>query len=151
MQKHIGWLWIVGLFGFVVAADAQTASPPAATTQFDGTYAFVSSTRVIETYTVTGSNRVGQCGKMRRVGPLTIVNGQARFSSGASGQNLYEGTVSSQGELGMRYAPNSPGNVGWYTGLEGSVYGRIDGGGAVRARQIDYLCNHDLTWQREPK
>ena len=80
MQKHVGWLLMLGLFGFVVAADAQTASPPAATTQFDGTYAFVSSTRVIETYTVTGSNRVGQCGKMRRVRPLTIVNGQARFS-----------------------------------------------------------------------
>jgi hypothetical protein len=82
MQKHFVWLWVVGFFGLVVATDAQTPSPPAANTQFDGTYAFVSSTRVNETYTVTGSNRFGQCGKMRRLGPLTIVNGQARFSGG---------------------------------------------------------------------
>jgi hypothetical protein len=39
-----------GIFRLVVAADAQTPSPPAANTQFDGTYAFVSSTRVNETY-----------------------------------------------------------------------------------------------------
>src|SRR4051812_7981691 len=109
MQKHFVWLWVVGFFGLVVATDAQTPSPPAANTQFDGTYAFVASMRVNETYTITGSNRFGQCDKMRRVRPLTLINGQARFSCGGRGQNLYEGTVSPQGELGMRYAPNSPG------------------------------------------
>jgi hypothetical protein len=50
MQKHFVWLWVVGFL--VVATDAQTPSLPAANTQFDGTYAFVSSTRVNETYTV---------------------------------------------------------------------------------------------------
>jgi hypothetical protein len=48
MQKHFVWLWLVGFFGLVVAADAQTPSSSAANTQFDGTYAFVSSTRVNE-------------------------------------------------------------------------------------------------------
>ena len=88
MQKHFVWLWLVGFFGLVVAADAQTPSSSAANTQFGGTYAFVSSTRVNETYTVTGSNRFGQCGKMRRLGPLTIVNGQARFSGGGGADRI---------------------------------------------------------------
>jgi len=30
MQKHFVWLWLVGFFGLVVAADAQTPSSPAA-------------------------------------------------------------------------------------------------------------------------
>jgi hypothetical protein len=64
----------------LAAADAQTPSPPAVT-QFDGTYAFVSSTRVNETYAVPGSNRIGQWGRSARAErirpPLTIANGQA--------------------------------------------------------------------------
>jgi len=56
MQKHVGWLWIIGFFGLTAAATARAPSPPAATTQFDGTYAFVSATRVNETYSVPGSN-----------------------------------------------------------------------------------------------
>jgi hypothetical protein len=49
MQKRIGWFWIIGFFGLLAAADAQTPSPPAVTTQFDGTYAFVSATKLNET------------------------------------------------------------------------------------------------------
>jgi hypothetical protein len=50
MRKEIIWLWTIGFFGLLAAADAQTASPPAANTQFDGTYAFVSATTVNETF-----------------------------------------------------------------------------------------------------
>jgi hypothetical protein len=49
MQKHVGLICLGGFFRLVAAADAQTASPPAASTQFDGTYAFVSSTKMNET------------------------------------------------------------------------------------------------------
>lgn len=149
MQKHVGWLSVVGFFGLLTGAAAQTSPSPTASTRFDGTYAFVSATRVIETYIVTGSNRIGQCGVPRadrRPSPLTIANGQAQFTGGNGRQ--FEGTVSSQGELAMRSAPNSPGKVGWYTGLEVSFYGRIDGGGTVRARAIGYFCSYDLIWQK---
>ena len=87
MRKWIGWLWIVGLFGLVAAAGAQTPSPPAATTQFDGTYAFVSATKVSETYTTGATEHIIRCGDYTAGGPLTIVNGRA----------YYEGTVGSQG------------------------------------------------------
>jgi hypothetical protein len=45
MRRNLGWLWIVGFFGLLASANAQTASPPTTTTQFDGTYAFVSATK----------------------------------------------------------------------------------------------------------
>jgi hypothetical protein len=99
MQKHVVWLWAVGFFGLLAAADAQTPSPPAATTEFDGTYAFVSSAKVNETYYAWGSTRIGQCGDLSPRGPLTIVNGHARY-------NRQEGTVGPQGELRMRRDPS---------------------------------------------
>jgi hypothetical protein len=62
MQKDIGWLWIVGFFGLVSAAGAQAPSSPTASTQFDGTYRFVSSVKLNETYTTSrGGERMGQC------------------------------------------------------------------------------------------
>jgi hypothetical protein len=84
MQKHIGWFWMIGFFGLIATADAQTASPPAASTQFDGTYAFVSRTKMNETYAVTRSNRIGQCGgtgKGNHRRPLTIASGQAQYTT----------------------------------------------------------------------
>ena len=30
MQKNIGWLWVVGFFGLLAAANAQTPPPTAA-------------------------------------------------------------------------------------------------------------------------
>jgi hypothetical protein len=51
MKKHSVWLWVVGFFGWLAAADGQTAPPTAVVTQFDGTYAFVSATKMNETYT----------------------------------------------------------------------------------------------------
>jgi hypothetical protein len=145
MQKHIGWLWIVGLFGFVVAADAQTASPPAATMQFDGTYAFVSATKVNETYTTRGSEHPGRCPDLPPRTALTIVNGQVRF-------NQQEGTVGPNGELSTRRIGTPSGkcgdcNVNAAT-AERPHYGRIDANGTVRVRRMDYYCSWDLIWQR---
>jgi hypothetical protein len=149
MQKHIGWFWMIGFFGLIATADAQTASPPAASTQFDGTYAFVSRTKMNETYAVTRSNRIGQCGgtgKGNHRRPLTIASGQAQYTT-ANGLQ-YEGTVRSQGELAMRSATPAK----WADeGHERMIFGKIDGGGTVRARQIDYYCSHDLTWQKESR
>ena len=45
MGKRIGLLWIVGFFGLVGAADAQTRQSSAAA-PFDGTYRIVSSAKV---------------------------------------------------------------------------------------------------------
>jgi hypothetical protein len=149
MPQHIGWLWILVFFGLLAAADAQTASPPTAGTQFDGTYAFVSRTKVNETYAVPRSNRIGRCGGSGRGNhrrPLTIASGQAQYTTADGLQ--YEGTVSSQGELAMRSATPAAGG-GWAgVGDERTIFGKIDGGGTARARQIDYFCSHDLIWQK---
>jgi hypothetical protein len=51
MQKHIGWFCIVGFVAMLTTANAQNPSPATAISQFDGTYAFVSSTKVDQTYT----------------------------------------------------------------------------------------------------
>jgi hypothetical protein len=48
MRRASTWLWAVGFFGLLAAANAQTPSLPAATTHFDGTYALVSSTKMTE-------------------------------------------------------------------------------------------------------
>jgi hypothetical protein len=76
MQKHIGWFCIVGFVAMLTTANAQNPSPATAISQFDGTYAFVSSTKVDQTYT----NRNGpmlQCPDFQ-LGPLTIANGGHR-------------------------------------------------------------------------
>jgi hypothetical protein len=145
MQKHIGCLRIVGFFGLVAAANAETPSPPAPTTQFDGTYAFVSATKVNETYFATGTNRIGQCPDRSTPSALIIVNGQARLLK-------YGGTVGSQGELMMRRDPEPVGRgAGSFPGVDRTIIARTDGNGTVRARQISYLCNYDLVWQKEPQ
>ncbi len=148
MYKAVGLLWIAGFFGSVAAADAQTPSPPAATTQFDGTYAFVSATKVNETYTTRPGNRIGQCPD-RKMPSLIIVNGQARrYSKGDL--VTFQGTVGPQGELLMRSAP-TPTKFGSTPGIEVIVSGRIGIDGTVRARQTSYRCNYDLTWQKLTK
>jgi hypothetical protein len=141
MQKHVGWLWIAGFFGLVAAADAQTPSPPAATTQFDGTYAFVSSTGVNETYR-TPSGRMGQCQEGSAPRPLVIVQGQARLLK-------YGGTVGPQGELTMRRDPEPAPKAGWGSpGIEITIRGWIDATGTVRARQVGSGCGYELIWQK---
>jgi hypothetical protein len=141
MRKRVGLLWVVGFFGLVATADAQTPSSTAGG-PFDGNYRFVSSEKVNKTY-VTRGGKFGQCPD-RVAGPLTIAQGQARYTS-ATGRHL-EGTVGSQGELAMQFAATPDSNG--YRPIELSVSGRIDGAGAVRARQKGNSCSYDLVWQK---
>jgi len=138
-------LLVVGILGYSAAAIAQT--PPASTagTRFDGKYAFVSATKLNDTYT-TPSGRMGQCTDPR-IAPLIIVNGQARRYSKA-GVVTFEGTVGGRGELTMRFAA-APTKFGAMPGIERIVNGRIDEDGTVRARQISRGCNYDIVWRKE--
>ena len=152
MEKRVGLLCIAGFFGLFAAADAQTPSPPAASTQFDGTYTFVSATKVNETYTTTRSNRVGRCGDYRGR-PLTIVNGEVGYPTrGRLTAAGFEGTVGPQGELAMRLNPTPASRgAGAAPGVEITIRGKIDSNGTVHARQMGYSCSYDLIWQKEPK
>ncbi|MBV8505828.1 MAG: hypothetical protein JOZ11_08490 [Alphaproteobacteria bacterium] len=147
MKKGFGGWCIIGFFGLMIAANAQTPSPPSATRQFDGTYRFVSATKLNETYMTTWRTRMGQCGDIRRMGPLTIANGQARYSGfGRVTKEGFEGTVGPQGELAMRLAaPASQSSLG----VELITRGTVDGNGIVRARQMGRGCSYDLVWQKE--
>ncbi len=148
MQNRGGWLWVVGILGFSAAANAQAPPASAAGTRFDGTYAFVSSTKVNEAY--TGSARMIQC-LDRKAGPLTIVNGQAQYSGfGLRTPYEFTGTVGSKGELAMQSAA-APVIRGDRPGIEIIVQGRIDGNGTVSARQIGNLCSYDFIWQKVPR
>ena len=98
MRKQIALLSVVGFFGLLAAANAQSLSalPPSAA--FDGTYRFVSSAKVNEMYTSMNGGML-PCPD-RIPGPLTIAQGEARYTT-ATGDQL-EGTVGPQGELEMR-------------------------------------------------
>lgn len=99
MRKRIGWLWTIPFFGLLPGTAAQTGSAVAASPQFDGSYTFVSSTKVNETYMVRNTGRLGKCPD-RGAARLTIENGQARYRSGY----WFEGRVGPQGDLAMRSA-----------------------------------------------
>ncbi len=139
MQKTIGRLWIIGVFGLVTAAaQAQT------TTVFDGTYRLVSSTNVNATYT-DRNGRMGPC-QNRRPGPLHIENGQARYTN-ATGYKL-RGTVGPQGALAMGLvAPPNSSNAGSQP-LNLNVSGQIDSAGTARVRQVSNSCSYDFVWQK---
>lgn len=140
MRRQVGLLWIVGFFGLLAAADAQTPSPTAGA-PFDGTYRFVSSARVNTTYT-TRKGQMGQCPD-RIAGPLTILQGQAKYTS-ATGRRL-KGTVGPQGELAMRAAgPSSWSNQP----IDLSVSGTVDPSGTARVRQLSHSCSYDFVWQK---
>jgi hypothetical protein len=151
-MRKVAALWcIIGLFGWVTAASAQTPMAPTAApvTKYDGTYAFVTQTMVNETY-LAGDTRPGRCRNRRASSPLIIVNGQAHFTT-AAGIRV-EGTVEPQGELAMRYPPTPNARCsGCTAGIERSLSGTIGSDGAVRARDIGYWCSHDMTWQKHAK
>ena len=138
MQSRIGLLCSIGLFGLVVAADAQTLPSSTAGTRFDGTYAFVSSTKLNETYTTGPGGHMGQCQDLQTVTPLVIVNGQAR----RDGNSGFAGTVGSQGELAIR-SGSTPGWHGIQPGNEFAVSGRIDAAGMARVRLTGRRCSYD--------
>jgi hypothetical protein len=141
MQKHIGWFWVVGFFGFLAAANAQTPPPAAAGSAYDGTYRLVSSANVNATYT-TRKGQTGQC-PSRRAGPLHIVNGRARYTS-ATGYWV-RGTVGPQGQLAMR--AEGPGSWGTQP-IDLSVSGGVDGNGTARVRQLSHSCSYEFLWQK---
>lgn len=148
MHKAVGLLWIAGFFGLLAVADAQTPSPPAATTQFDGTYAFVSQTKVNETYAMRDTNHILPCPDIPRVTRLTVLQGQAQYSATSRYQQLNEGIVGTQGELSMRVLPTAGARgAGGDTGFEIMTWGRIDGNGTVHARRMG-SCSYDLVWQK---
>ena len=150
MQKHFIWVGAIGvLFGLLSAANAQSQSPLAATTQFDGTYAFVSATTLNETYMTTWRTRMGRCADIRKLGPLTVANGHAHYSGfGRITKEGFEGTVGPQGELTMRLAaPASHSSLG----VEIITRGIIDGNGTIRARQMGRACSYDLVWQKQTR
>jgi len=135
---------VVGFFGLLATANAQTPSAPAAGASFDGTYRFVSSAKVNPTYTAR-NGQMGFCPD-RRPGPLHVANGQARYTA-ATGYRL-TGTVGRQGELAMRViAPPNTSNAGSRF-IDVAANGQIDGAGMARARQLGGSCSYDFVWQK---
>ena len=76
MPRPIGLLSIVGFFGLLAVANAQTAPAP---TAFDGTYRPVSWTKANAMYT-DKTGRTAPCPD-RRPGPLHIANGDVRYTT----------------------------------------------------------------------
>jgi hypothetical protein len=145
MKRGVGRLWIVGFVGFVAAANAQTAPVPV--TKYDGTYAFVSATNVNDTYWTRVTNRLGQCWKIRDIGPLIIANGRAEYYSFRRDQPVNKGTVGLQGELMMRLVA-TPGHNASTDPPAVATAGRIDGNGTARVRLLGDSCSYDVVWQR---
>jgi hypothetical protein len=138
MRRQTGLLSVVGLFG-LMAANAQTAPPGTTGTAFDGTYKFVSSTKVNEMYT-SYNGQMGMC-PYRRAGTLHIVGGRVHYTS-ATGYR-FDGTVGPQGELTMRSEM-----VGGSRPASLQASGTIDGSGAVHVRQKGPSCSYDFVWQK---
>ena len=142
MRKHIARLSMIGFFGLLAAANAQTAPAPNA---FDGTYRPVSWAKVNATYT-DKTGRMAPCPN-RRPGPLHIANGEVRYTT-SSGYKL-RGTVSQQGHLAMGLvAPGNAGNAGAQS-LNLNTNGQIDSTRTVRVRQIGASCSYDFASQKQ--
>jgi hypothetical protein len=139
VQRAIGLLSILVFFGFLATVDAQTASP--AGTAFDGTYRFVSATKVTPMYT-SSKGDMAPCPN-RTPGPLTIAQGHARYTT-ETGYEL-SGTVGPQGQLAMRSVPVSTGGS---RPLEIDATGGIDAHGNAHARQRASACSYDFVWQK---
>jgi hypothetical protein len=112
---------------------------------FDGTYAFVSSTKLNATYRTRGG-LMGTCGD-RTTGPLTVSQGQAQYTT-ETGVHL-TGTVGPQGGLALR-ALQTPGSNG-YQPLDIIVSGNIDATGTARARQTANSCSYEFVWRKESR
>jgi hypothetical protein len=143
MRMPIGPLSIVGIFGLLAAANAQTRSASTAGTAFDGTYNFVSSAKVNPMHTAL-NGRMAPCPD-RTPGPLTIHNGHARYTA-ESGHELL-GTIGPNGELDMRMVPAT---VGGSRPMElRSAAAGIDNAGTVSLRQVGAGCSYDFVWQKQ--
>lgn len=141
MPRPIGLLSIVGFFGLLAVANAQTAPAP---TAFDGTYRPVSWTKANAMYT-DKTGRMAPCPD-RRPGPLHIANGEVRYTT-ASGYKL-RGTVGPQGQLTLGLvAPGNARNAGART-LDLNTSGQIDDTGTARVHQSGASCSYDFAWQK---
>jgi hypothetical protein len=117
----------------------------AQTSQFDGTYAFVSSMKMNEAYMTMRTEHLLPCPNRQVPSSLIIFNGQARLLA-------FGGTVGPSGELEMRRDPEPLGRAaGAFPGIEVIMDGRIDGKGIVRVRQVGNNCGYDLIWQKVSK
>ena len=137
MMRGLGLVSVVAAFGFFAAANAQTsasANPGA----YDGTYHFVSSTKLNETYTGRGG-RMGHCPE-RKPGPLHVVGGKAHYTM-SSGHQI-AAMVGPQGELEMRMS--APGT----NTLEMHAAGGIDNTGTAHLRQRGNSCSYDFVWKK---
>jgi hypothetical protein len=135
MRRQIVPMSIIGFLGLLVAANAQAPSP------FDGTYHFVSSTKVTPMYT-SNKGDMAPCPD-RTPGPLTIAQGQARYTT-ESGFELH-GTVAPGGELSLRLTPVSTGGS---RPLEMDATGSIDARGMAVVHQRASGCRYDFAWQK---
>ncbi len=143
MKSHVGLLSIVAFFGLVAVADAQ--APPASTagTRYDGTYRVVSSTKVNPMYT-SSKGDMAPCPD-RTPGPITIAQGQARYTT-QTGHEL-RGPVGPNGELDMRLMTSTGGSRPMELRTAAA---QIDNTGKVYARQIGAGCSYDYVWQKQP-
>jgi hypothetical protein len=139
MRRQIGLLSIVGVFGLLGTADAQTVSALTAGPAFDGTYRALASAKVNPMSIEQNGNMIPCPDRMP--GPLTIVQGQARYTD-ASGDRV-DGIVGPQGELAMGAA--KPGGA---RAMELAVRGSVAANGTVRARQEGNSCSYDFVWQK---
>jgi hypothetical protein len=129
MWTRIGLLSIAGLLGLLAAAEAASS--------FDGAYQLYSSARLNETFNNKGVT--GFCPD-RQPGPLTVVQGQARYVT-ETGRNL-EAPVGPNGQFEIRFVePDGSSPL--------HVFGAIDGSGTVRARQQGNSCSYDFIWQKQ--
>jgi hypothetical protein len=138
MRRYPGLLSIAGIFAVASTALAQAPAPPAAGTPFDGTYGFVSATKLSETFVGEGG-RVRTCPDIKG-GPLTIEKGQARYFR-------LTGTVGPRGDVALRASLPPTGKRGGIA-YEVTLTGSIDSHGTVRARRSGYGCNYDFVWQK---
>lgn len=130
MRGGIGLLSVAGLLGLLATAEA--ASP------YDGTYQLAGSTKVNQTYVSSGGS-MGQCPD-RSPGPLTVVDGLARYTT-ATGDNL-AAQLDVNGQFEMRYVePDGSSPL--------RVLGDIDANGRAYARQMGNKCAHDFVWQKQ--
>ena len=141
MRTQIGLLSVVGFFGLLATADAQTQSASTGTA-FDGTYHFVTGASVNPTYT-SSKGDTAPC-PYRTPGPLTIASGQARYNT-ETGYELV-GTVDPQGQLAMHMAPVANGGS---RPLEMDAAGGIDANGAAHLRQRASACSYNFVWQKQ--
>jgi hypothetical protein len=141
MRMQIGLLAVVGLFGLIASASAQTTAA-AAGSAFDGTYRFVSATKVRAMYT-SSKGDMAPCPD-RTPGPLTIAQGQARYTT-ETGYQL-QGAVAPNGQLAMRLLPVSTGGS---RPLEMDATGSIDPEGMADVHQRANACSYVFVWQKQ--